>query len=942
MKVKKNFFHIFSLLTILSGTLTAPSLAIAETVSTSNTSITSEVDLDDTSEHSESTEDFTEETSNVPEQSSTENEETDSDSLMETTESSSEDAINEDALSVPIDVEHFPDEHFRQYIATLDSDGDGILSHEIASITTLDLSDKNIRSLEGIHFFTELTHLDVSNNDLQELDLQGLVHLESLDVSSNHLSVLDLSQNTELKHFVSGTQDHEITATFEENKYVVSVNDLFSEAVPEFKILTEGWHLNESNPAQLVGKEFKPLSLAVPVTMPDLSDEEATGGPSAKQIEEDEYQLLLDVSVTSPTTSLSEKSNISTINYQSFVEGQGWQEIKNNGATSGTTGQSKKILGFKILSDGLDDANSITYRGHFQNTGWGSWSPVNETIGDTSSNRQLESLQIRSTNQDIFYRVHVRGLGWLGWAKNGETSGTTGLGARIEAVQITFTAPSNLNEASMVEAGTINSAYQTFSNSSWSSPVGNGITSGTTGQGRPLQKFKMSTISTNFAGSVEYSGLVQNSSWSSYMSAGQEIGQTGRNLEGIRIRLTGELANMATVYYRVHVEGLGWLNWTKNGGNAGSTAYNLAIEAVQVIVKPKYLSDPTGQGLSFVSAANLGKATINLSTHVQRLGWSSTTGDNIRGGTTGQSLRVEGMKMNIANAELSGGISYKSHIQGIGWQAERSNGALSGTTGQSRRLEAVQVKLTGALARVYDVYYRVHSQTYGWLDWAVNDQKAGTISLGKRAEAIEIQLIPKGQKAPGSTEKPFVEKSEYLFVMGHGGWDPGAVGSGTNERDFTRNELLPYLRKYAAQLKTSKINFYDTSKDMYQDTQIMGGAYLVSSKILSVTEIHLDAGGALSTGGHVIVHKDLVPSSSSIAMAETIRQHVGWHSAFANNRGLSLRSDLLNLRVFKDRGIDYRLIELGFITNPNDVAKIRRNIDTIAKQLIQDATGERL
>jgi N-acetylmuramoyl-L-alanine amidase len=77
-------------------------------------------------------------------------------------------------------------------------------------------------------------------------------------------------------------------------------------------------------------------------------------------------------------------------------------------------------------------------------------------------------------------------------------------------------------------------------------------------------------------------------------------------------------------------------------------------------------------------------------------------------------------------------------------------------------------------------------------------------------------------------------------------------------------------------------------------------------------------------------------------MAETIRQHVRWHSAYASNRGLSLRSDLLNLRVFKNRGIDYRLTELGFISNPNDVAKIRRNIDTIAKQLIQDATGERL
>ncbi|MCL2891196.1 hypothetical protein, partial [Brenneria tiliae] len=149
----------------------------------------------------------------------------------------------------------------------------------------------------------------------------------------------------------------------------------------------------------------------------------------------------------------------------------------------------------------------------------------------------------------------------------------------------------------------------------------------------------------------------------------------------------------------------------------------------------------------------------------------------------------------------------------------RSNGDLSGTTGQSRRLEGFQVKLTGAMARVYDVYYRAHIQTYGWLDWAANGQSAGSSSLGRRAESIQVYLVPKGSAAPGSTERPFMRYREFLFVMGHGAGDPGAIGSGTNEAAFTRNELLPNLRKYAAQLKTSKIHIYDTSKNMFQDTQ---------------------------------------------------------------------------------------------------------------------------
>ncbi|HHT77586.1 MAG TPA: hypothetical protein GXZ67_06870, partial [Clostridiaceae bacterium] len=36
-------------------------------------------------------------------------------------------------------------------------------------------------------------------------------------------------------------------------------------------------------------------------------------------------------------------------------------------------------------------------------------------------------------------------------------------------------------------------------------------------------------------------------------------------LEGIKILLTGDMANHFDVYYRVHIQDYGWLGWAKNG-----------------------------------------------------------------------------------------------------------------------------------------------------------------------------------------------------------------------------------------------------------------------------------------------------------------------------------------------------------------------------------------
>ena len=145
---------------------------------------------------------------------------------------------------------------------------------------------------------------------------------------------------------------------------------------------------------------------------------------------------------------------------------------------------------------------------------------------------------------------------------------------------------------------------------------------------------------------------------------------------------------------------------------------------------------------------------VGANAHLQGSGWTGKASAGMVG-TTGQSRRMEALRLYAPNAPFAGGITYQVHEQGNGWTAEKSNGALAGTTGESRRIEAVRIYLTGELANHLSVWYRVHSQTYGWSGWACDGAPAGTEGLSKRAEAVDIRILSKGASAPGRTNNAF-------------------------------------------------------------------------------------------------------------------------------------------------------------------------------------------
>ena len=108
-------------------------------------------------------------------------------------------AVWEELNTIAINAANFPDANFRAVVSTFDKNGDEQLDEtEIAAVTEIDCSGKNISSLKGIGCFTALTYLDCDGNQLTALDVSRNTALKWLFCHDNQLTVLEVSNNTAL------------------------------------------------------------------------------------------------------------------------------------------------------------------------------------------------------------------------------------------------------------------------------------------------------------------------------------------------------------------------------------------------------------------------------------------------------------------------------------------------------------------------------------------------------------------------------------------------------------------------------------------------------------------------------------------------------------------------------------------------------------------------
>lgn len=210
--------------------------------------------------------------------------------------------------------------------------------------------------------------------------------------------------------------------------------------------------------------------------------------------------------------------------------------------------------------------------------------------------------------------------------------------------------------------------------------------------------------------------------------------------------------NVAKRYPKQSIYWTGWQNRYKSE-KADCLRY-ISENKTNTLVEP----DPSTYKIAYTS-------------HVQDYGWQDWKTDGTVSGTSGQSKRLEGIKIKTGGA-VNGGVSYKTHVQDIGWQDWVQNGELAGTSGQSKRLEAIQIKLTGSAGDSFSVWYRVHAQDYGWLGWAKDGDSAGTEGLSKRLESIEVIALPKGQvpddydSSVGAMKKKTLSYSTHIQDFG--------------------------------------------------------------------------------------------------------------------------------------------------------------------------------
>ena len=163
----------------------------------------------------------------------------------------------------------------------------------------------------------------------------------------------------------------------------------------------------------------------------------------------------------------------------------------------------------------------------------------------------------------------------------------------------------------------------------------------------------------------------------------------------------------------------------------------------------------------------------------------------------------------------------------------------------------------------------------------------------------------------------------HLFIIaGHGDGDPGASGNGYTEAERVR-ALAAKIGTYGG----DDVTVGDTSRDWYKDKLINN---LNIPKDWQIAELHMDGDdNASAHGGHVIIKAGYDPDSYDTALAEFISGILPGRSEI-----IVKRDNLANPKRAAAKGYPYSLLECGFITNAEDVAIFNREIDDIAKGIL--------
>lgn len=143
--------------------------------------------------------------------------------------------------------------------------------------------------------------------------------------------------------------------------------------------------------------------------------------------------------------------------------------------------------------------------------------------------------------------------------------------------------------------------------------------------------------------------------------------------------------------------------------------------------------------------ASAATPSICYTSHISNVGWQGAVADGAVSGTTGRSLGIECVRVDVTGLGCSGTVEVNAHVSGMGWQGWRGCNVNAGTTGQGCPVEALKFRLTGDAASRYSLRARGHMANIGWGSWCSGTEVSiGTTGEARPLEAFQLQIIQKG------------------------------------------------------------------------------------------------------------------------------------------------------------------------------------------------------
>ena len=169
-----------------------------------------------------------------------------------------------------------------------------------------------------------------------------------------------------------------------------------------------------------------------------------------------------------------------------------------------------------------------------------------------------------------------------------------------------------------------------------------------------------------------------------------------------------------------------------------------------------------------------------------------------------------------------------------------------------------------------------------------------------------------------------------LVICGHGqgktGYDVGAINpySSVTEAEKVR-ELAGLMKQHA-----TKTHFI-TDENVYDFRNIAS----ISKGHESVTELHFNSFNGQAQGTEVLIKEGFKPDSVDTALKNVLEKYF-------KARGFKFVDWLYNANAMANTGVSYRLIEVCFIDNNNDMAIFEKNKNSIARELVEAIEGRKI